>query len=349
MRTKWLAPEHPICPLNYPAFVFRELRKKGYAAETLLKGTSLTEERLNDPNARVAFLTLQRFIRNAIEATGDVHLGPRLALHFDANYIGPPAYAAMNAPSLAEGLSVFGRFVHLTFPTIEFSTPTPREGLDACEAEVCLQSRFPLEDIAYFVTSSALLGLNNLLKSMLRVELFASRCEVTIAEPEGWADISAEITHVPVRFEAPRNRIVFPVELLHQPLPGTDPINHQRLIGLCEKFSAQTAMVTTPIGDVLSFLEVEGNLGSSLADAASALGYSERGLRRHLERSGGSFRKLVEKTLEKRAREMLAQTSLPIHSIAYALGYETPSNFARSFKRWTGMTPKAFREEKLTA
>lgn len=334
------------CPMNYPGFVFRELRKSGYKADALLRGTALTEERFQDPNFRVEFLTLRRFILNAIETTGDPHLGPRLALRFEANYIGPPAYAAINAPRLVDGLEVLGRFAHLTFPAIEFAFPTksgiPRSG----EAAISIRAKFPFEDIAYFVTSSALLVLNSLLKDMLRMPLVASRCDVTMSEPAGWAEISKEVTRVPVRFEAPKTRIFFPAELLDMPLPAADPINHRRLVGLCEQFSAQTGSVTTPVCQVVAFLEGENNFGASLSDAAAALGYSERGLRRQLERSGASYRKLVEQLQESRARDLLANTSQPIHLIAHELGYEAPSNFARSFRRWTGKTPKAFRDER---
>jgi AraC-like DNA-binding protein len=81
-----------------------------------------------------------------------------------------------------------------------------------------------------------------------------------------------------------------------------------------------------------------------LSAVALALGYSERGLRRQLERSGTSYRKLVDEARAQRARDLLATTALPIQTIAFALGFETPSNFGRSFKRWTGTTPNAFRE-----
>ncbi len=344
MNTQKFTAEDAACPMNYPAFVFRELRKGGYDAEALLHGTALTEERFQDPNFRVEFATLRRFILNAIEATGDRHLGPRLAVRFEAHYIGPPAYAAMNAPRLVDGLDVLGRFAHLTFPAIELAFQTPGGDLKSGEAEICVRAKFPFEDIAYFVTGSALLVLNSLLKEMLRMPLIASRCDVAMAEPEGWSEISDAISRVPVRFEAPKTRIIFPAALLGEPLPGADPINHKRLVGLCEQFLAQTGTVTTPVCEVVAFLEGKANIGASLSEAAAALGYSERGLRRQLERSGASYRKLVEQLQESRAREMLANTSQPIHLIAHELGYETPSNFARSFKRWTGKSPKAFRD-----
>jgi AraC-like DNA-binding protein len=343
MKAAAFTADDPVCPMNYPGFMLRELLKLGYPSDSLLQGTGLTQECFFNPNMRIEFSTLRLFVLNALRETGDPHLGPKLANSFDASYIGAPAYAAMNAPNFRKGLEVFGRFAHLTFPAIEFTfLDNDRDGVHG-EAEVRLQARLPLDDIAYFVTASAFQVVNNVFKGMLRRSMVVDRCELAIAEPSGWADIASELTTLPVRFDGRSNRIIFSPGLLDAPLPGADPINHQRLIEICERFSSECGFATTPVSQVRAFLERQNSLGLPLSEVASALGYSERGLRRQLERCGCSYRKLVEEVLEARAKVMLLSSAHPISVIAYELGYETPSNFARSFRRWTGETPKAFR------
>ncbi|NJK33418.1 MAG: AraC family transcriptional regulator [Deltaproteobacteria bacterium] len=39
---------------------------------------------------------------------------------------------------------------------------------------------------------------------------------------------------------------------------------------------------------------------------------------------------------------------MPIKTIAHTLGFDTPSNFTRSFKHWTGTSPSAFRRHAHT-
>ncbi|HWK63689.1 MAG TPA: AraC family transcriptional regulator [Rhizobiaceae bacterium] len=64
-----------------------------------------------------------------------------------------------------------------------------------------------------------------------------------------------------------------------------------------------------------------------------------------------AFRQAVGKTPHQylvglrieRAQKMLADPELPITEIALSVGYETPSSFAASFRKMTGMTPGAFR------
>ena len=44
------------------------------------------------------------------------------------------------------------------------------------------------------------------------------------------------------------------------------------------------------------------------------------------------------------ARALLQDRSLSIGDIAFFLQYSEPAAFHRSFRRWTGLTPHAFRE-----
>src|SRR5262245_41241029 len=44
-----------------------------------------------------------------------------------------------------------------------------------------------------------------------------------------------------------------------------------------------------------------------------------------------------------RARALLAQSNLRIHAVGTAVGYQTPSAFAASFRRAVGVSPSEFR------
>ena len=344
MSQKVFTPGDPALPMNYPGFVFRTLREEGYSADALLTETGLEETRLSDPHFRSGFQPLRRLLLNAIDHTQDPHLGVRLALKFEPTYIGLPSYTALNAACFKDGLEVLARFFFLNFPAFECRLIEEETGLQAGEVGIRLRSKFPFEDIEYFGFSSAIVAINGLLKAMLRSDRVATRAEMTIRRPENWPAIESKIGF-PFRFEAAENQIIFPEALLDRSLPGADPFNHARLLGLCEQFAEEMAFATTPVTQVIAILEGAPSLTVSLADVAAELGYSERGLRRQLDRSGTSFRKLLDQVREQRARTLLSGSMRPIKSIAGALGFESSSNFARSFKRWTGLTPKAFREQ----
>ncbi len=344
MSTRSFTPDDPALPANYPGFVFRMLRDKGYPPSELLAETGLDETHLQDPDFRCGFRPLRQLILNAIEYSRDPLLGVTLALQFQPTYIGLPAYTAMNAQRFADGLHVLERFLALNFPAFELKLLDKHSGLKAGEAAIRIRSRFPLNGIECFAFSSAHIAINSLLKAMLRTDHVATRAEITVCRPERWHAVKARIGF-PFRFDADDNCLFFPDVLLNCQLPGSDPINHARLVALCERCERQTAFATTPVTQIIALFESSPSLNVSLPGTAAALRYSERGLRRQLERSGTSYRQLTDEIRERRARDLLARSMQPIKAIASEVGFKSPSNFARSFKRWTGLTPNEFRKK----
>jgi AraC-like DNA-binding protein len=337
-----LKPEDPALPITYPGFVFRVLLSEGHEGAALLSGTGLDPAHLVDPNFRCGFAPLRLLLLNAIEQTGDPHLGIRLAKRFEPTYIGLPAYAAMNAASFSDALTVLKRFFFLAFPAVEFDFDDGQSD-QAGEIAVCLRPKFPFDGIEYFARISALIACDGLLNSILRTDRVVVRAETVTEEPLGWSTVADQI-EFPVRFGADADRLIFSAEQLHRPLPAHDPVNHTRLTALCEAFAREAVIQARAVGQVLAYLEREKTLAASLSEVAQALGYSERSLRRQLERAGTSYRKLIDQARAQRARVLLGSTDQPIQTIAFDLGFDTASNFARSFKRWTGVTPKAFRD-----
>ncbi len=345
MLRKTFTADDAAVPMNYPLFMFRALRDDGLPVDALLAGTGLTASHLEDPNHRAPFWPVRRFIENAMRMTDDPHLGVRLARRFEPNYVGLPAYAAMNAARFEDALRVLHRFFTLTFPAIDFAFVEVDAARRPGEAAIRLRPKFDFGDIAYFAFSSALVVCEELCKGMLRAPGIAARGELAMGQPDGWAAIAPEVGF-PVSFGAEEHRLLFPAALLAQALPGSDPINHAKLVALCERFASEAAFETSAASQVVAFLEAQPQFGASLAMAAGALGCSERSLRRRLHQSGVSYRKLVDRVRERRACEMLATSSRPIQEIAHDLGFDAPSNFARSFKRWTGVSPKAYRDRR---
>lgn len=76
---------------------------------------------------------------------------------------------------------------------------------------------------------------------------------------------------------------------------------------------------------------------------ASMLGLHRRSLSRRLEACGQSFQRVLDDVRYMMARELLADTDLPVVDIALALGYAEASPFVRAFRRWSGHAPTQWR------
>lgn len=69
-------------------------------------------------------------------------------------------------------------------------------------------------------------------------------------------------------------------------------------------------------------------------------------LRRQLRREGESYAEIREEIRRERAFAALAATDRHISDIAAELGFAEPSAFHRAFRKWTELTPGAYRRQK---
>jgi AraC-like DNA-binding protein len=76
---------------------------------------------------------------------------------------------------------------------------------------------------------------------------------------------------------------------------------------------------------------------------ARALAVSRRTLSRRLADEGTSFRNILDDVRREFSCALLQDRSLSVADVAFFLEYSEPAAFNRSFRRWTGQTPRAFR------
>ena len=91
---------------------------------------------------------------------------------------------------------------------------------------------------------------------------------------------------------------------------------------------------------------LEPHLSSPQLDlpmAAALFGTSASTAKRRLRASGTTFSRLVAELRKEKALELLRDPDLPIAEVARELGFSNASVFARSFRRWTGVSPSQIR------
>lgn len=63
-----------------------------------------------------------------------------------------------------------------------------------------------------------------------------------------------------------------------------------------------------------------------------------------MQAEGCTFQGLLDEVRQRDAQRLLSDPKLAIKQVADAVGYADPANFARAFSKWTGLSPKAWRE-----
>jgi AraC-like DNA-binding protein len=81
-----------------------------------------------------------------------------------------------------------------------------------------------------------------------------------------------------------------------------------------------------------------------IPEMAEIVGTSARSLQRELAHAGLTYSILLDQVRFEKGAELLRKTDAKIIDVAYATGYRDPAHFARAFRRISGITPRAFRE-----
>ena len=109
---------------------------------------------------------------------------------------------------------------------------------------------------------------------------------------------------------------------------------------LLAKFPPQHSLVD----QVRSIITTELRGGDpSLEHVADKLSLTPRTLQRKLQDLGISHNALLDQMRRQLAMRYLREREMAICEVAYLLGFSESSSFHRAFKRWTGVTPKEFR------
>ncbi len=146
-----------------------------------------------------------------------------------------------------------------------------------------------------------------------------------------------------VQFNSDNNSIIYPVDMLNiKPTYSSELLN--RIISKQFKsFDALPAM-----GDLLVVQHAIKMLlptgECSKESIANSLGMHPKKLERSLKESGTTFRDILEVTRKEVAVETIKMSNMSLTTLALNLGYGDFSAFSRSFKKWFGEPPSAYRE-----
>jgi AraC-like DNA-binding protein len=89
-----------------------------------------------------------------------------------------------------------------------------------------------------------------------------------------------------------------------------------------------------------------GDRWLGIEQAAEVVGTSVRTMQRRLSAEDTSYSNVLEGTRSEAAANLLENTDATLAEIALQLGYKRQGNFTRAFRRWAGVSPNAFRQQR---
>ena len=161
--------------------------------------------------------------------------------------------------------------------------------------------------------------------------------------PEAWKEHEAAFD-AQVYFSQPTNALIFRSDILERPMPGRD-LQLLTVMQTCMERLGPTQAADGLFGHVCSTIRVRLPEGyPSLEQVARDLRILPSAVQRALSDHNMTFKEAVEVTRRNLAEMYLQQRQLPLTEIALLLGYSELSAFSRAFTRWTGLSPRQYRQ-----
>lgn len=153
----------------------------------------------------------------------------------------------------------------------------------------------------------------------------------------------------PVRFNAPRLGFTLSAEALRSPLSTGNRATRDSLQALLRRQAPDGSVRATPVTQRVKTVVADGLRRGAMPQAtrvADLLAMSQRSLSRHLLDEGTSLSRIVEQVRIEHAERLLLGSRKPVQEVARQVGFADASSFSRAFRRATGLTPMALREQR---
>jgi AraC-like DNA-binding protein len=153
----------------------------------------------------------------------------------------------------------------------------------------------------------------------------------------------------PIYFASTKNAVTIRKSDMELFNPKSDPMLLQILLELAETALARIATPSDLTQNVQTLVasRLEGG-PPKLRDTARELGLSARTLQRRLSDEGRTYREVVEAVRRNLAITLLTATAHTPTDVAYMTGYSELPAFQTAFRRWTGKTPRQYRQNRAT-
>ena len=178
------------------------------------------------------------------------------------------------------------------------------------------------------------------------IKLLAAYINYTPLEAEEFRLLFRCPTHLKSKY----NRLVFHRNYLQQPLIKSQrelqvflrraPIDLLTIPGEDTSLTARINQILAPKPNAVLALP-------NSSEIAQRLSISEQTMRRKLSAEGTSYQQIKDNLRCDFATKLLSNRSLSISEVARQLDFSEPRAFTRAFKHWQGVTPKAYRTERL--
>lgn len=318
-------------------------QQRGVHADKILKGTKLFSQDLSRANVLLSHAQVARLIENTCKYLPQADVPFLIGSRVFPQYLGNVGQALFHSPNIETMLRISKLFHHVLFP-FQFMKSVRTQDHQylifnpAMSMENTTYRRFMNELLVSFLMSIA--KQRGILLNQIEVRF-------PYQKPQ---HIEQYQVYLPCKYHflAPAKEMFAPLQikfsqsLLKKPFEQSNKILTHHSIKKIQGRQTKTSFLQFVMQ--LVYRRVATQKEVSLEWLAAHLVMSPATLKRKLSAHGISFQQLHDMMRQQQAVFLLTEQGLNNEKVASRLNFSDITNFRRSFKRWTGMTPSNFQQ-----
>lgn len=320
------------------AQMFLYLRSKNIDVDEFLHSIEVEPDSVKAPDSRIPIEKYLHIQESAAEYTHDPCFGLHMGEYAEAGSWSILGYLMMNCATLGEAMEKSGRYsriignlieatAHLRFTRLKLVFNTPPHAPKM--SRHCFESTFS--------------SLVRMVRTLTGKPLNPSEVTFIYPRPESVSEYE-RVFCCPVLFGQKENSMTVELSLGKTPILMANP----ELLAYFETFAQdfitnidrQKEFTRAVTKIILAHLDDES---LTLQKVAREMALSVRTVQKRLEDEGVVFSDLLKDIREKLAKKYLRE-DYTVEQITYLLGFSEPSVFRKAFKKWSGVTPREYRE-----
>jgi AraC-like DNA-binding protein len=332
------SPEPIIVSVSVLSQLFSYLTSLDVNIDAFLHSLGIDPESVKAPDSYIPIETYLLIQDEAAEYVDDPYLGLHMGEFAEAGSWSILGYMMMNCKTLGEAFEKSARYHRIIGNLIEGNAH-----LKLNKIKVTLATPPHAPNMSRHCYESTISSTVRMMRTLTGKDINPLEVTFIYPEPDSWSEYE-RVFQCPVLFGQRDNSFTIDIGVIFTPILYANPDMLQHFENYAQEFldeiERQNEYARTVTKIILSKLDDEK---LSIKKVAREMSVSVRTLQNRLKEEGVVFSELLTDTRQKLAKKYL-QEDYSVEQITYLLGFSEPSVFRKAFKKWSGVTPRQYRE-----
>lgn len=321
----------------YAIAIATALEQTGIDAGEVFDKAGVALPSVPDPMVRITDADITALFGEAVARTGDPSFGISVGEALHPANLHALGYAMMSSTSLRDYCERVKNYFRMATSSALIRT-------EEIDGEFQLITAAQGDGICWETHDAYVTLLVHFIRFIYSNDYNLNRLELIRPDPGSCRSRYDEHFRCPVSYGNPEIILVMDLDIVDRTLPGSCKDLAQMHDQTVAQYLRQ--LDKSDIVNRVRTMVVEEMASRALTKQhiADRLCISPRSLQMKLAARGTSFQEILDSTRKSLALSYMEQSSTSITEAAYLLGFSEVSNYTRAFKRWTGKSPREFRQ-----